>query len=82
MGIRILACDNNRYQLDSLINHLREFCIKFNTNIVIDKAMTGDETLRLHSQNMIATFSRDFISATPCRVMNSRIGLRPLPGMF
>jgi DNA-binding LytR/AlgR family response regulator len=51
MGIRILACDNNRYQLDSLINHLREFCIKFNTNIVIDKAMTGDETLRLHSQN-------------------------------
>ena len=51
MDIRILACDNNRYQLDSLINHIREFDIKHNTNLIIDKAMTGEETLALHSQN-------------------------------
>ncbi|MDP3387810.1 MAG: LytTR family DNA-binding domain-containing protein [Eubacteriales bacterium] len=51
MDIRILACDNNRYQLDSLINHIREFGIKHNTNLIIDKAMTGQETLALHSQH-------------------------------
>ena len=50
MDIRILTCDNNRYQLDSLISHIREFGIKHNINLIIDKAMTGETTLALHSQ--------------------------------
>ncbi|KUK71747.1 MAG: Putative DNA-binding response regulator [Clostridiales bacterium 38_11] len=51
MDIRILACDNNRYQLDRLTNHIREFGIKYNNNLIIDKAVTGEETLVLHRQN-------------------------------